>query len=229
LYLSSLGDLFNILNEKISTRDCCQICENYIEKSFGIKIPQTYKKQIGAGPHNPDKQYTADILKQPHGQQFLHLTHRRMIANIHQIMHKDKVVYELAFHLNPDLEETQMRQLAQNVENYITSAGGVISFKKEPERTRLSYPIKHKKQAYFGYIHFKLDLPEKLANIDEEVRHNNDILRYLAVKVPADSGKVKFRFKPQKPRVAPEKPAEPKTPEETKELEKQLEGILENL
>ena len=144
-------------------------------------------------------------------------------------MANDKTVYELAFHLNPDLEELQAQQLAQNIENYITSVGGVISFKKEPERIRLSYPIKHKKQAYFGYIHFNLELPEKLPNIDEQIRLDNNVLRYLTVKVPVDSGKVKFRFKPQKPRVAPEKPAEKKTPKETEELEKQLEGILENL
>ncbi|MEK7604140.1 MAG: 30S ribosomal protein S6 [Patescibacteria group bacterium] len=140
-----------------------------------------------------------------------------------------KTVYELAFHLNPDLEETQVQQLYQTIENYVTSAGGIVSFKKEPEKTRLSYPVKHKQQSYFGYIHFNLESKEELANIDEQVRLNNDILRYLTVKVAADSDKVKFRFKPQKPRVASEKQAEKKTPEETKELDKQLEGILENL
>jgi len=144
-------------------------------------------------------------------------------------MTNDETIYELSFHLNPDIEESQIRQLVQNIEGYITSAGGVVSFKKEPERIRLSYPIKNKKQAYFGYFHFNLDLPEKLANIDEEVRHNNEILRYLTIKVSADSGKVKFRFKPQKQKIASEKPAESKTPEEIKEMEKQLEGVLENL
>ncbi|OGN08606.1 MAG: hypothetical protein A3J46_02795 [Candidatus Yanofskybacteria bacterium RIFCSPHIGHO2_02_FULL_41_11] len=144
-------------------------------------------------------------------------------------MANDKTIYELAFHLNPDLEEARAQQLAQSIESCVTSSGGIISFKKEPERTRLSYPIKHKRQAYFGYIHFNLDLPEKLANIDEEVRHNNDILRYLTVKIPADTGKVKFRFKPQKPRVTSEKPAEKKTPEESKELDKELENIIGNL
>lgn len=144
-------------------------------------------------------------------------------------MDKNKVVYELAFHLNPDLEETQVRQLVQNIESYITSAGGIISFKKEPERARLSYPIKHKKQAYFGYIHFNLESKENLANIDEQTKLNNDILRYLTIKIPVDSGKIKFRFKPPKLKIVTEKPTEKKTPEETKELEKQLEGILENL
>ncbi|MBI2674514.1 MAG: 30S ribosomal protein S6 [Candidatus Yanofskybacteria bacterium] len=139
------------------------------------------------------------------------------------------VIYELAFHVNPDLEEAQTRQLAQNIESYITSAGGVVSFKKEPEKTRLSYPIKHKNQAYFGYVHFNLDNKEGMAIIDEQMRLNNDILRHLTVKVPADTGKVKFRFKPQKPRVAPEKPAEKPTPEQSKELDKELEDIIGNL
>jgi len=141
-----------------------------------------------------------------------------------------QTIYELAFHINPDLDEGQVKQLTQNIESYITSANGIISFKKEPEKIRLSYPIKHKRQAYFGYIHFSLDLPEKLDNIDEEIRHSNDILRYLTIKMPVDSGKVKFGFKPPKPKIFIEKPTEKKMPsEETKELDKQLEDILGNL
>jgi len=143
-------------------------------------------------------------------------------------MNKDKVIYELAFHLNPDLEETQVQQLAQTIESYITSAGGIISFKKDPEKIRLSYPIKHQKAAYFGYSHFTLESKDKLTEIDEQMRLNNYISRYLLVKVQTDSGKVKFRFKPQKPRVT-EKPSDQKAPESSKEIEKQLEGVLENL
>jgi len=144
-------------------------------------------------------------------------------------MNKDKVVYELAFHLNPDLEEAQVKQSAQNIENYITSNGGVVSFKKEPEKIRLSYLIKHRKLAYFGYYHFSLELVEELIKIDEQARLDKDILRYMIIKTPAGLDKAKPRFRPQKPKVATEKPAEKQTPEESKELEKQLEGILENL
>lgn len=147
-------------------------------------------------------------------------------------MGKNKTIYELAFHLNPDLDESQIQQLAQNIENYITSNGGIISFKNEPERTRLSYPIKHRRQTYLGYIHFNLkpeSEKEELTNIDEQVKLNNNILRYLIVKIPIDSGKVKFRFKPLKQKLATEKLSEKQTPEASKELDKQLEGILENL
>ena len=134
---------------------------------------------------------------------------------------KGKQVYELAFHINPDLEEAQVQQVSQDIENYITSNKGTVSFKRELEKTRLSYLIKHKRMAYFGYFHFSLESPEEgLANINERFKLNNDVLRYLIVKLPADSGKAKFRFRSIKPRVAPEKPVEKQTPEETKELEK---------
>lgn len=143
-------------------------------------------------------------------------------------MDKNKIVYELAFHLNPDLEESQIKQLSQNIEQNITSNGGVISFRKQPEKVRLSYPIKNKRIASFGYYYFNLEAPEKLTEIEEQVKLNNDVMRYLIVKVPIDSGKVKFRFKPAKPK-APEKQAEIQPPTDAKELEKQLEGVLENL
>ena len=137
--------------------------------------------------------------------------------------------YELAFHLNPDLEETQVKQIAQDIESYITSSSGVVSFKKEPEKIRLSYTVKHKRLAYFCYYHFSLESAEELSKIDEQVKVNKDALRYMIIKIPADSGKAKPRFRPQKPRVMTEKPAEKQTPEQSKELDKELEGILENL
>ena len=127
------------------------------------------------------------------------------------------------------MEESQVQELSQKIEDHVTSNGGVISFKKHPEKTRLSYPIDHKNASYFGYYYFNLETPEKLTSIDEQVKLDNNVLRYLIVKTPADSGKTKFRFKPQKPRTTPEKSLTDKPPTDAKELEKQLEGVLENL
>lgn len=137
--------------------------------------------------------------------------------------------YELAFHLNPDLEESQVQQLAQDIESYVTSAGGVVSFKRLPERTRLSYLINHKRTAYFGYYHFSIEATEGLAAIDEQLKHNNNVLRYLLVKMPVDTGKARFKFRTGKPKTATEKPSDKQPPTDSKELEKQLEEVLENL
>lgn len=83
--------------------------------------------------------------------------------------------------------------------------------------------------ANFGYYHFNIELPEGIASIDEQIKHNNDVLRYLLIKLPVDSGKAKFKFRTGKPKTATEKPLEKQPPTDSKELEKQLEGVLENL
>lgn len=83
--------------------------------------------------------------------------------------------------------------------------------------------------AYFGYYHFNTELSEGLAAVDERLKHNNDVLRYLLVKLPVDTGKAKFKFRTGKPKTAAEKPSEKQPPTDSKEIEKQLEGVLENL
>ena len=151
------------------------------------------------------------------------------LSVLERIYVKEQQKYELAFHLNPDLEETQVQQIFKDIENYITSNGGTVSFRKEPERTRLSYPIDHKQQSYFGYYHFKIEEPENLSNIDEQIKLSDGMLRYLLVKVPPGADKAKFSFRPSRPKVKEDKPTEKQAPTDGKELEKQLEGVLENL
>ena len=63
-----------------------------------------------------------------------------------------KQYYELAFHVSSTLDEADVQKTRQDLEKYITSNGGVISFTKDPERTRLAYPIKHQLSAFFGFF-----------------------------------------------------------------------------
>jgi small subunit ribosomal protein S6 len=142
---------------------------------------------------------------------------------------KEQQNYELAFHLNPDLEEVQIQQLTQELHDKITSMGGIISFKKEPEKTRLSYPIKHKRQAYFGYIHFNIEDKEKLKDLDELLKLNNNILRYLLIKLSADLDNKGLTFKQQKSKPTNNKTPEKSPSEQSKDLDKELTQILENL
>lgn len=130
----------------------------------------------------------------------------------------------------PDLEEAQVVQQVEHIEKFITDAKGVITFKREPERIHLSYPIKASNYAYFGYIHFKLEEPEEMSKLDEHMRLDNNVLRYLIVKTDPDSKKnaPSLRTYRAKPKAeAPVEEAKPKT--DTKEIEQQLEGVLENL
>lgn len=143
--------------------------------------------------------------------------------------------YELAFHLNPNLEETKVQELKQNIEGIITSNKGVISYSKEPEKTRLSYEIRHNRNSYFSYIQFNLSESTALDELNEQLKLNPEVLRYLIIKLPSDLQKKQSMLKQIKMRERQEKraqakaitPTEPK--KESKELDKKLEEIIEGL
>ena len=140
--------------------------------------------------------------------------------------------YELAFHLNPNLEESKVSETKARLEQAITGRTGTISFSKEPEKIRLSYAIDHNNSAFFGYIQFTLGSPEEaLKELNDELKLNNDILRYLIVKVPAagQSRTAVLKHIKAKERVEKRPKVEAATPEQTKEMEKKLEDILGNL
>ncbi len=142
--------------------------------------------------------------------------------------------YELAFHVVPTIEELKIAEVKQELESFITSKGGAISYSKEPQRMRLSYSIKHQTHAYFSYIHFNLSNPEdSIKELNDYLKLNNDILRYLILRMPSDLQKGKDMLKQLKMRERAEKrpKAAPKqvSEKEEKEMEKQLEDIIEKL
>src|SRR5262245_9076065 len=91
--------------------------------------------------------------------------------------------YELAFHISSNLDEADIQKTRQDLEKALTSNGGIISFAKDPEKMRLAYPIKHQPNAFFGFFNFNLESPEEsLTKIRDEVRLNNNVLRFLILK-----------------------------------------------
>lgn len=141
----------------------------------------------------------------------------------------------MAFHIIPSIEESKVAEIKQELENLISSKGGNITFSRTPERTRLSYEIKHNRSSFFGYIQFSMQAPEgAMSEMNEHLRRHTDMLRYLIIKTPSDLQKSKDMIKQIKMRERAErKPkAAPKTPaseEEQKRLDEQLEDIIEKL
>lgn len=141
--------------------------------------------------------------------------------------------YELAFHINPNLEEAKAREIQQGMENIITTNKGVVSYSKEPEKIRLSYKIKHQGNSFFGYIQFNLSDATGLDELNEQLKLNPEVLRHLIIKLPSDLQKKQHMLKQVKMRERQEKRTQTKvvapTPRETKELDKKLEEIIEGL
>ncbi|MEK7645725.1 MAG: 30S ribosomal protein S6 [Patescibacteria group bacterium] len=153
--------------------------------------------------------------------------------------------YELAFHINQNLEESRIMTIANELKDELTKGGATITFTKEPERQRLSYEIKHNAGSFFGYIQFNMPAGEDdiqhLTGVEEYIKLNNDILRSLILRLPSDAQKSQALERQMKARERLEKRAQattkatptdkPSSPSsaDREKLEKAVEDIIEKL
>lgn len=143
--------------------------------------------------------------------------------------------YELAFHINPNLEEGKILAIKQDLEKLVIGHNGVISYSKDPERTRLSYQIDHTPNTFFGYIHFKVPNPEELLTIlQEHIKLESNIIRSLILKLPSDKEKNKALMTQLKRRERFQKATPPAggqvaTPEDQEKMEEQIKEVIEKL
>ena len=95
----------------------------------------------------------------------------------------DSKTYELAYHLNPDLEEAKVRTHVQELNELVTKSGGSVLTAREPRRIHLSYPVKNKGYAYFGVTDFAAPA-ETIEKINAQMKLQNGLLRYLLLVKP---------------------------------------------
>ena len=144
--------------------------------------------------------------------------------------------YELAYHFTPDMEEAAAKTKALELETTLVQSGASIVASREPKKIHLSYPLSHKHYGFFGVIEFNAE-PETIDPMQTQMKLQEGILRYMIVKKPDVSKEIRT-FGDQKNRrsrvqVAPThkptvaEPAKPKS--EEKEIEKELEDVLEKI
>ena len=152
-------------------------------------------------------------------------------------------VYELAYHLTPELEEADVKARAQELVNLITQNNGSVLVSKEPRRSHLSYPIRHKQYSYLGVLKFTAPA-EAVEKINAQIKLQNDILRFLLLKKPGDGAlrtlgeprteRMRARVQePAMPKVKAPAAAERKEKErkeiKTEEIEKEIEEVIKGL
>ncbi|MEK7166688.1 MAG: 30S ribosomal protein S6, partial [Patescibacteria group bacterium] len=95
----------------------------------------------------------------------------------------DTKTYELAYHLNPDLEEATVRTQVQELNDLIAQNGGSVLISSNPRKSHLSYPIKNKHYAYFGIMEFGA-MPEVIEKVNAQMKLQNSVMRYLLLAKP---------------------------------------------
>lgn len=99
------------------------------------------------------------------------------------------VVYEIGFHLIPLVTEDEVASHVSTIKSILDKAGAEIISEESPTLIELAYEITKKIKgtkhefgtAHFGWIKFETT-SDKIAEIDEEVRDIEEVLRYIIVK-----------------------------------------------
>ena len=122
--------------------------------------------------------------------------------------------YEMIYIIDTGLEETARKELIEKVSALITNNGGEIEKVDETwGKRRLAYAIDYKTEGWYVLVNFKApaELPREL---ERNLQINENILRYLVVKLVEKRSSVKPRANKPAPVEAPaeEAPVEEAAP-----------------
>jgi len=103
--------------------------------------------------------------------------------------HTEPRIYELGYHLIPTLAEEQIPKASGAVRGMIERISKDIIAEELPVFIDLAYQViktvEHKNkrfdEAYFGWIKFEAE-PAGIAALEEELKKDGNVLRYLIVK-----------------------------------------------
>ncbi|MDD5152781.1 MAG: 30S ribosomal protein S6 [Candidatus Pacebacteria bacterium] len=110
-------------------------------------------------------------------------------------------VYELGYHLVPTLSEEQVPGASKAVRGMIDGISKDIIAEEAPVFIDLAYQvvktINHKNKrfddAYFGFIKFEAS-PEDIAKLEEGLKKDENVLRYLIVKTLRENTFISKKF-----------------------------------
>ena len=111
--------------------------------------------------------------------------------------------YEMIYIIDTGLEETARKELIEKVSALIEANGGEIEKVDETwGKRRLAYAIDYKTEGWYVLVNFKApaDLPREL---ERNLQINENVLRYLVVKLEEKRSAVKPRANRPAPVAAP--------------------------
>lgn len=89
--------------------------------------------------------------------------------------------YELALVVSAKIEDDARAAVVDKAKEYITRAGGTVTEVEEWGKKKLAYEIRHMSEGFYYFIQFDA-APEVPAEVEQDVRIMDNVLRFLCVK-----------------------------------------------
>lgn len=148
---------------------------------------------------------------------------------------KEPKIYEIGYLLSPLVAEEKLADTVNTViRKVVEDAGGKITTETAPAMRALAYEVKKEvgskisrfTDAYFGAIRFEAR-PSMIAAINEHLDRAELVIRFMTIIAPKDNPP----RAPRRPATAPKAKAAPvegedKTPMNTEDIDKEIEGML---
>lgn len=93
--------------------------------------------------------------------------------------------YEVMFIVDPSVDDEEVNRLTETFKQIITDQGGVVTREENMGRRQLAYEILHKTEGYFVLLEIE-GSGREIAELERRMRVNDQIIRYLTVRVDLD-------------------------------------------
>ncbi len=90
--------------------------------------------------------------------------------------------YELVLIVSPEIMDEALDTTMDNISQFITEKGGMISNVERWGKRRLAYPIGHFSEGNYGLTQFTLK-PGLSKELEAKLRISEDILRHLLIRI----------------------------------------------
>lgn len=105
-----------------------------------------------------------------------------------EVKDREPVVYEVGYHLLPQLSEDEVSAWVKDAANFLKKLGATMVGEKLPEKIDLAYAIERRvegkyqsvRSAHFGWVAFSLP-PASIADVKKFMDMHQSVLRYLIV------------------------------------------------
>jgi len=107
----------------------------------------------------------------------------------------EEKIYEIGYHLISSIAEESVPKETDKIKEYLAKEKAAIISEGAAKLRPLAYSIKKSFQgtykvfdkAYFGFIKFELPEEGEVTKIDEKLKNNENILRYIVVKTAREN------------------------------------------